>query len=143
MYTKAVVLIAFAASAGCTRSNDGSRDAASQPLPTGIEWRLVELDGTPAGLGAGARAATLQLTADDTRATGFAGCNQFGGGYTSAVGDLRFTPLVATRMACDAGMELEQRYTAALETVRAYRLDSDTLSLLAGERVVARFVRPN
>src|SRR5688572_2166400 len=66
-----------------------SGDAMTQPVSpsanaglVGPEWSLVQLNGQPPGVGAGAAAPTLLLTGEDTRAGGFAGCNRFSATYT-------------------------------------------------------------
>ncbi len=139
--TAAVGLSILLTSGTACRSSEQLADAPLAPLPTGVEWSLVELEGAAAEQGAGGRAATLMLDAAERRASGFTGCNQFGGGYILEGTEFRFTPLVSTRMACDPGMELERRYTAALDAVRSYRVDGDTLVLLGGDRELARYVR--
>jgi len=87
------------------------------------------------------RAPTLTLTAAESRASGFAGCNQFTGGYELS-GD-RFTvgPLVMTRMFCEGRMEVEDAYSSALGEVTGIRVVDGALELLAGERVVVRATR--
>jgi heat shock protein HslJ len=113
---------------------------ASSASLTGREWRLVELEGRPAGVGAGERPATLRL--EEGRASGFAGCNGFGGGYRADGSRLTFSTLAATRMACDQGMQLERDYLAALEATRSFRLTPRGLELLGGSGVLARFAAP-
>jgi heat shock protein HslJ len=127
-----VALAACYSSAGV--SPEGSLPAASL---VGREWRLTELNGRPAGNGAGGRAATLRLEGE--RAAGFAGCNSFGGGYTLAESRLVFSALAFTRMACEQGMELEREYLTALEAVRSWRMTPQGLELLGESGVLARF----
>ena len=108
----------------------------------GTGWSLTQLDGQPAGVGAGGAAPTLLLTAADSHASGFAGCNRLTGSY-QLVGDrLRFSQIATTRMFCAGGMSLEQRYLTALEATRAYRLIGRDLELVGDGRVVARFQTP-
>jgi heat shock protein HslJ len=127
-----------AGSAGCR-----PREAGMVVTPTsslvGTEWTLVELDGAPAGKGAGGRAPTLLFTAEGRRASGFAGCNRMSGTFELEGERLRIISLATTRMACTEGMELEQRYLEALEQVREYRLTAAGLDLLDDGAVRARF----
>ncbi len=109
---------------------------------SGVEWTLRELNGSPAPLGAGARAATLQFEADTARAAGFAGCNRWFGSYTLEGRALRFGAVGMTRMACSEGMELEQQFAAALEATRRYELTGTQLTMLGESGPVARFERP-
>jgi heat shock protein HslJ len=121
-------------------------DAMTQPVSpsanvglVGTEWSMVQLNGQPPGGGAGAAAPTLLLAGEDTRASGFAGCNRFTGSYTLASDRLRFSPVALTRMFCNQGMDLEERYMAALAATRAYRLTGSRLELLGDADVIARF----
>jgi heat shock protein HslJ len=127
--------------AACSTAGSGA-EAGSAPSAsaTGREWRLVELGGRPAAMGAGGRPATLRLEAG--RASGFAGCNSFSGGYEMADSRLAFSPLASTRMACAEGMELEREYLAALEATRSFRLTTQGLELLGERGVLARFAAP-
>lgn len=139
----AVSLVALAL-AGCGRTGakpDEPKADAGGGIE-GIEWRLVELDGRPAGVGADGQPATLLLTAGDHRAAGFAGCNRLAGTYELSPERVRLGPLVTTRMACPDGMDLEQRYTAALATVTAYQRTGDRLELRGDRGIVARFQAP-
>lgn len=126
--------LACAAAAGCAASAESS--AAPAPLE-GTEWALTELEGRAPPPGDAGRPATLLLR--DGRVNGFAGCNSFFGGYTVDGAALRFSELGATRKACATGMELESRYLAALEAVRAYRLTPQGLELRGDTTMVARF----
>lgn len=86
------------------------------------------------------RPATLRF--DSGRASGFAGCNQFGGPYALEGTDvIRLGPLAMTKMACDGGMELEQRYKRALEAAVRYRIEDGTLVLFDVLGPAARFTR--
>lgn len=115
---------------------------ASQAPLLGATWTLTELDGRPAGGGQGNRPATLMLDVNSPRASGFAGCNQFGGNYALQPPALQLSSLVSTRMACGGdGDALERRYLAALTSTRTYRLEGKTLQLLNEQRVLARFER--
>lgn len=136
-----LLIAACLALAACHPATTGAAaDSASSASLTGREWRLVELGGRPAGLGAGDRAATLRL--EDGRASGFAGCNSFGGGYAAEGSRLTFSTLAATRMACEQGMQLERDYLAALEATRTFRLTPQGLELLGESGLLARFAAP-
>ncbi len=103
----------------------------------GPEWLLVELGGKAAGTGPGGRPASLEFVSDG-RVAGFGGCNRIAGPYTQRGDSLRLGPMVMTRMACDAGMELETAFAAALDSVSGYRRDGESLELLGAAGVIAR-----
>jgi heat shock protein HslJ len=107
----------------------------------GVEWKLVELNGKPAGKGADGQPATLTLTAAGTRANGYAGCNRFFGSYTLTGSALKFGLLGMTRMACPESDALETAYTRALAATASQRLVKGRLELLSGNTVLLQFTR--
>jgi putative lipoprotein len=117
------------------------RDA---PALEGTTWVLQTLAGEPAPPGAQGRPLDLAFSAQEQRAAGFSGCNRYTGGYAregvaQTGSPLTFSPMAGTLMACADGGEVEHRYLQLLGSVTAFRLDGDTLSLLAGPEVVATF----
>jgi heat shock protein HslJ len=67
--------------------------------------------------------------AEATRVSGATGCNRLSGSVTVDEGNLRFGPLVTTRMACPGGGDLEARFLKALEVTRAWGIEAGTLRL--------------
>ncbi|HSU15049.1 META domain-containing protein [Longimicrobium sp.] len=131
---------ALTALPGCHRNTNAAAGGSMGDIRE-RQWTLVEVNGRPAGTGAGGEAPTLQLAPD--RASGFAGCNRFSSTYEMSGAALRFTAPVSTRMACAAGMELEQAYLTAIAATRSYRLSGGALELLGdGGAVLARFTAP-
>ncbi|HEU4760815.1 MAG TPA: META domain-containing protein [Gemmatimonadales bacterium] len=120
----------------------GSSTASADSGLAGGEWSLVAFGGEPGPAGAGDRPATLVFTPGTNRVGGFAGCNRAGGTYVIKGDSIRFSPMVLTRMACDKGMELEQRFVAMTDSARTWRRTADTLELM-GESgtVIARLER--
>ncbi len=103
-------------------------------------WKLVELSATPASAGDRQREPHLILQAQDNRLAGSGGCNRLIGAYTLSGAQLSFGQVASTRMACAEGMEQEQRFLAALETVRSYSIAGNALTLDdAAGLVVAKF----
>ena len=105
----------------------------AEPSITGTRWVLRTLGGKPAGVGAGGRAADLTLQGSEPRASGFAGCNQFSGGYTLDGDQLSFGPTAMTMRACTEGMDLERDFSIALRDTKGYRVEEGKLSLLDQE----------
>ena len=108
---------------------------------TGITWTLAEVDGTTVDPAQTNRPATLLLD-EEGRASGSAGCNQFGGPYTLTGDEIRFGAMAMTRMACPDRMAVEAAYSAVFEAARTWRLRDGMLELMADGRVLARFRRP-
>jgi len=116
----------------------------STPIPdvslTDTYWKLTELDGQAAALGAGQREVHMVLTSEGARVRGFSGCNRFTGSYELNENHLRFEPLAATRMACPERIAQEQRFLNALGEVMRFTVSGDSLVLYTGdERLVLRF----
>lgn len=137
MRSLSTVVFVLALACGTTPPPTPAPGTATALLDT--EWRLITLNRIPAGLGAGGRFATLELSSEDMHVSGFAGCNQMGGRYTMDGSDLRFIQVYTTKMACADGMDLEQRYLAALDATREFRLQDGRLRLMGVPGVVAEF----
>jgi heat shock protein HslJ len=106
---------------------------------TDTDWQLVDVGGAPARAQPGERTAYLVLL--DGLLTGGSGCNKLMGSYVSdRPGKVRFGPVASTRMACAEAMQAQE--TALLNAfahASAYRIEGRTLTLLHGDRVLARF----
>lgn len=109
------------------RAQDGP--ASPGAALTGRLWELVALGETAATAGPDGRPPHLVL-GEAGLVHGDAGCNRFQGGYQEDGEALGFGPLAATMMACQQGMEQEQRFLRALESTRRYALEGDVLTLL-------------
>lgn len=107
----------------------------------GSPWRLVTVLGDTTPVSDSARQATLTFDASTQRVTGSGGCNRISGTYERSADSLRFSPMVATRMACPQGMEREAAFLGALGSTRTFTIHGDTLLLDNEARVtVARMV---
>ncbi len=127
---------------GAPETPDGDIVAGGNP-PVGLEntWRLVELNGEVVHAGQGQELPYMQLDLDENRVAGFAGCNQFFGGFGLEDSDLAFGPMGMTRMACPPayGGDLEVAFVTALESTTNYIIQGTILELYSGEELVARF----
>jgi putative lipoprotein len=117
---------------------------ASAPVPdvslTDTYWKLTEIEGQAATLGAGQREPHMVLTSEGARVGGFSGCNRFTGQYERNESQLGFRPLASTRMACLEGMDQEQRFLQLLATTTRFTIHGDSLALYSGdERLILRF----
>lgn len=124
--------------AGCVAppSNAGDRNP---PAPlTGTHWKLIQLGNAQVSVPDSPREPHVVL--QDGRAVGSGGCNRMSGGYTLDGERLKFTPMVATKMACEGAMQHEQPLFDALSKTSAWRVNGKQLELLDGSgAVVARF----
>ncbi len=83
---------------------------------------------------------TSEFTASGN-VSGTAGCNRYGGKFTSSGRSLRLSSLVSTQMACaTAIMAQEAAFLKALSSTRAYAVEGATLTLRsAGGRALLTF----
>lgn len=125
--TTLVATLLLAATTVSATAADPHADPASI---TGIDWTLMTIASesgqveVPAEIGA-----SLRL---DDDASGFAGCNDFFGGYLLDGDELTFDPLAVTKKLCEgAGQDTEDAYLPALAAVATWAIDSgNRLSLL-------------
>jgi heat shock protein HslJ len=125
-------LAILAASACAARSGYGQ---AGETL-LDRDWALAALGEPAAPIGPAAHPPTLRLDSKEGRASGFAGCNRFSGGYELAGNRVVFGPLMSTKMACERGMDVESRYLEALGKVNAWSVDAGELVLRGGGAVL-------
>jgi heat shock protein HslJ len=123
----------------CVMSACSQNETIPQDDIIDVSWTLVEVDGAPVDAAAMNRPATLLLNAG--HASGYAGCNQFGGPYTINGSAIRFGAIAMTRMACPGRMDVETAYSAVFDATRSWRVSDGMLELIADGRVLARFRR--
>ncbi|MBW8009957.1 MAG: META domain-containing protein [Chloroflexi bacterium] len=78
---------------------------------------------------------------------GNAGCNYFGGGYTSEDGSMHFSEVTSTMTAClepEGLMDQESAYFEAFANTTAYRVEDERLELFDadGETILEFIMRP-
>lgn len=131
--------------AGCATKASTATDVASASMVplADTHWRLTQLGDEVVANPEGDRAIGLRLQSQDSRATGFSGCNRMFGAYALDGQSLKFAEIGSTKMAClDPGlMRLEQRYLGVFRSVAGWRITDRTLELLdADDKAVATFV---
>jgi heat shock protein HslJ len=96
----------------------------------GPEWQLIAF-GAEDMIIYQPEVAVITATFADGQLTGSAGCNSYGGEYTTAGNTLLLSPVIATRMAClDEGvMAAEDAYFNALASAGAYAVDGNLLTI--------------
>lgn len=101
-------------------------------------WVPRQLAGQLVAVPADTQEPYLLLRANGT-AEGNGSCNRFRGTFFSEKADeLKFSPLMSTRMACPA-LAIENEFTSALGQSSTYRISGDTLLLFsAANAPVAR-----
>jgi heat shock protein HslJ len=122
----------------------GCKTPLEPPTPalslTNTAWTLTDLHGAPVKATDGLITPTLTLDAATKRASGTSGINRFSGAFELQGSQLKFGPLMGTRMAGPPeAMATESAYLAALAKVDAWRIQEAKLELLGGEAVLLRF----
>ncbi|WP_341728678.1 META domain-containing protein [Brooklawnia sp.] len=101
----------------------------------GDEAVVSVLDGTAPAIDFGA----------DGQVSGTAGCNRVVGGFTTAAGTIKFSPLATTQMFCaepEGTMNQETRLLAALETAATYHIEGPRLEFrTADDAIAVQFTR--
>ena len=93
-------------------------------------WRLEDLGGATVIEGA---EATLEFP-EDGKAAGHGSCNRFFAPVTVSGDSIRFGPVGATRMACEAPVaSQEAKYLKALEGAERFVIEGDSLSIHSRE----------
>ncbi len=131
----AIVAVAAALMAGCCNCRSYQKKT-RRPL-VGTEWQLIQLGGKAVKPEEGKF--TITLLAENNRLAGVGACNRLMGTYkTDEKRSLKFGPLASTMMACP-GMEQEDAFTKALESVTHYDMDGPMLLLLSDGELRAVF----
>lgn len=103
-------------------------------------WKLVRLGGASVEVVERQREPHLIFALHEMRVSGSGGCNRIAGPFDLDGDTLYLRRLASTRMACTSGMEQEDRFLRALETVERYSIRGNRLELFDVERaVVAEF----
>ncbi len=103
-------------------------------------WKLVRLGGAPVEVAEHQREPHLIFALHEMHVSGSGGCNRIAGPFDLDGEKLHLRRLASTRMACPSGMDQEDRFLRALETVERYAVRGSRLDLLgAAGTVVAEF----
>jgi heat shock protein HslJ len=126
---------------GCCRVSATSKAGTPMTSLDGTGWRLKELPGIePGALAKLGRPVAVRFEAG--RASGYAGCNNFTGGYKLEGDRLFFGPVAATQMACpEPGSSIEQAFHRALQGTWRVEVAGNDLTARTDSGATLRFVR--
>lgn len=124
-------LVALAIVSAC--SLDAKSDVSSGMQLTGTQWNLKTLAGNTV-----ISERPLNVSFEDNRINGFAGCNRFFTSYTQgADGSFSIGSIGATKMACGPERDaLEQQFLTQLANIKQFSISRDQLYLLDAERKI-------
>ena len=94
-------------------------------------WKLTVVDTEPVIMAESQqREAYLQLREDTNTLRGFAGCNNFSGGYEVVASQLSLQYLARTRKACPEVMSAEVKFLSALDRAVSFAIVGEVLTLI-------------
>jgi putative lipoprotein len=103
----------------------------------GTRWKVIAINSNAYKTAEGQREAYIRFRNAENNAEGFAGCNNFSGGFEAEADRIKVGPMAITAMACINGMETEQQFLKALDEMNRYDIRGDTMRLYKDEIVVA------
>ncbi len=105
--------------------------SASRPVELTGKWHVGGYNNGKQAVVSVKQGGALWIEFTDGRVAGSAGCNRFGGAYTSDGETISFGPSAVTRKMCagDGIMEQEQAFLAALATVATSSVENGRLQL--------------
>lgn len=103
-------------------------------------WVVVEMKGVPVQQSGGRRDAHIVFEVAEKRFTGNGGCNQINGNYTLDKNEIKFTDVIATKMACN-DIEFENAFLATLTSIDRYEVNGNDL-ILKKKRETLLVLRP-
>ena len=117
------LLMVFAVAAGAQPF------AVSTPL-SGTQWQLVSIDGEPVVPDS---IVTLLFGTENDIAGGNGGCNAYGGTYTADETSISISDVFSTFIACEATLEQELAYFAALQAAERYTIRDGMLTITTSD----------
>lgn len=96
---------------------------------TGTKWQLVSIDGNTPPTTPGTQTPYLEFDTDKKIISGNGGCNSYGGNYNLKDGNISFTDIIHTEMACDA-LDTEVLFFQKLTEVKKCNLKQDMLQFM-------------
>jgi heat shock protein HslJ len=92
-------------------------------------WKLTTLGDNAVVTGAEQQELYMVLSSDETKVTGFSGCNRFAGNYALLQAQISFEQLLLTRKTCFQNMSLEHQFLAVLAETEYYAVNDAALIL--------------
>jgi heat shock protein HslJ len=124
------VLLIFFASCSSVKDLDGSKAL------TANSWKLKTMNGNELNLSS---VKEISLVFDKAgKISGFGGCNNYFGTYTSAGDMLTFSDIGSTKMACD-DMGIESNYFNLIKKTDKYKAANGVLTLYSSGSAVLLF----
>jgi heat shock protein HslJ len=130
-----IMLVVFACS-----GTDNAEPLADASF-TGTYWKLVSIADEPITHPAKNRLIHIVFYEEDSRISGYAGCNNVIGNYVLNDPDRISMLAASTKMFCEDSMDVEQKFLTVLTEADHYKIDGNQLSITTFNKVVAIFER--
>jgi putative lipoprotein len=103
-------------------------------------WKLISLNDKDVKVGDGDQDLYIQFLHDEKRVSGYAGCNNYSGGYETEGLNLKFGMMMSTKKMCVETIDQEQEYLLMLSKTESYSIEEDKLIFRNSEgQVLAEF----
>lgn len=107
----------------------------NQPNFFGTEWKLTRIEGNVVKN----EKAFIRFDETKNSAGGNGGCNVFGGSLSKIGNKLKISEVFSTKMFCQDGSDVENKFFANLDRVTEYEIKDGKLFLMANRTVVLEF----
>lgn len=132
-----LIIVSMMIVAAC-KSGGGPDHKANVPLKN-TRWVIETLNGDKVELPKEDREIFIVFQSNEPRFHGMAGCNNIGGAYElEGKSSLKFGKMMSTMMFCEH-MQIEDALTSALEMIDSYKIEGQTLHLIAAGKTVISF----
>jgi len=107
----------------------------NQPNLFGTQWKLTRIEGNAINNDK----AFIRFDEQKKSAGGNGGCNVFGGSFSKNGNRLKISQIISTKMFCENGSDVENKFFANLDRVTNYEIKNGKLFLMTNETVVLEF----
>lgn len=107
----------------------------NQPNFIGTQWKLTRIEGKQINND------KAFIRFDDTKSSagGNGGCNAFGGNFKKNGNQIKISQIISTKMYCENGSDVENKFFAALDRVNEYEIKDGKLFLMSGKSIILEF----
>lgn len=124
----------------CSVKKNISNTSDEQSLLNNTTWQIKELAGKAVKDKVNEKVPTLVLNVNEKHYSVITGCNTLNGSFDLSDNKMKFSNGISTMMYCD-DMSVEDGFKSILTKISSYKIDGYKLTLLDGNRVIAKLER--